>query len=488
MTTFTPAPSAGSRESRYDIAVIGAGPGGYVAAIRAAQMGAKVLVIEKDELGGTCLNRGCIPTKAFLSDAKPFYKIKRSPLFRGKDQLSLNMANMVARKNEIVETMVKGIATLFSSNGVHWVRGVGSFLDSKTIGVIQDGKKRTYRADNTIIATGSLAAKIPTASIDGKNILSSDEILNIRKIPGEMVVIGGGVIGLEFAVLFNALGTEVTVVEMLPTILSTEDDEVICGLHMILEREGIKILTDTKVMGASLKQGKVEVDVQEKSGGKARIKAEKVLAATGRTPHAEGLGLERIGVKMDGSFIEVNARMETNVDGVYAIGDVVGKMMLAHAASAEGVFAVENIMGKSREIDYGRIPSAVYTFPEIASVGFTEREARDRGLNIRIGKFPYLYNGKAMAMGEPEGFVKIIAEDELGEILGVHILGENATDLIGSCVLAMDVEASVDDLSEAVQAHPTLSETIMEAALDWRRISIHRPPEKGLSTGTSEAL
>lgn len=488
MTTFTPSPSAGSRGSRYDIAVIGAGPGGYVAAIRAAQMGAKVLVIEKGELGGTCLNRGCIPTKAFLSDVKPFYKIKRSPLFRGKDQLSLNMAKMVARKNKVVETMVKGIATLFSSNGVHWVRGAGSFLDSKTIGVIQDGKKRTYKANNTVIATGSLAAKIPTASIDGRNILSSDEILNIRKIPGEMVVIGGGVIGLEFAVLFNALGTEVTVVEMLPTILSTEDEEVVRGLHMILEREGIKILTDTKVMGASLKKGKVEVEVQEKSGGKARIKVEKVLAAAGRTPHTGGLGLERIGVKMDGPFIEVNARMETNVDGVYAIGDVVGKMMLAHAASAEGVFAVENIMGKLREIDYRRIPSAVYTFPEIASVGLTEREARNRGLNVRIGKFPYLYSGKAMAMGEPEGFVKIIAEDELGEILGVHILGENATDLIGSCVLAMDVEASVEDLSEAVKAHPTLSETIMEAALDWRRISIHRPPEKGPSTGTSEAL
>ncbi len=481
MTTFTPAPSAGSRESRYDIAVIGAGPGGYVAAIRAAQMGAKVLVIEKDELGGTCLNRGCIPTKAFLSDAKPFYKIKRSPLYRGKDSLSLNMAKMVARKNEVVETMVKGIATLFSSNGVHWVRGVGSFLDAKTIGVIQDGKKRIYRANNTIIATGSLAAKIPTASIDGRNILSSDEILNIRKIPGEMVVIGGGVVGLEFATLFNALGTEVTIVEMLPTILSTEDDEVIRGLHMILEGEGIKILTDTKVMGASPKKG--EVEVQEKSGGRARIRAEKILVAVGRTPNTEGLGLQKIGVKMDGSFIEVNARMETNVDGVYAIGDVVGKVMLAHAASAEGVFAVENIMGKSREIDYRRIPRAVYTFPEIASVGLTEKEVRDRGLNIRIGKFPYLYSGKAMAIGETEGFVKIIAEEGLGEILGVHILGENATDLIGSCVLAMDVEASVEDLSETVKAHPTLSETIMEAALDWRRISIHQPPQKGPTMG-----
>jgi len=483
MATSIAARPAGGKESPYDIAVIGAGPGGYVAAIRAAQMGAKVLVIEKDELGGTCLNRGCIPTKAFLSDVKPFYKIKKSPLFRSKDHLSLNMAKMVARKNEVVETMVKGIATLFSSNGVQWVRGVGSLLDSKTIGVIQDGKKRTYRANNTIIATGSTAAKIPTASIDGRNVLSSDEILNIRKIPAEMVVIGGGVIGLEFAALFNALETRVTIVEMLPMILSTEDDEVIRGLHMILEGEGIKILTDSRVIGASSKKGKVEVKVQEGSGKKAQFTTEKVLVAAGRTPYTEGLGLERIGVKMDGPFIEVNARMETNVDGVYAIGDVVGKTMLAHAASAEGVFAVENIMGKSRQIDYRRIPSAVYTFPEVASVGLKEREARDKGLKIRIGKFPYLYCGKAMAMGESEGFVKIIAEEELGEILGVHILGENATDLIGGCVLAMNLEASVEDLSEAVKAHPTFSETIMEAALDCRKISIHQPSKKGSNTG-----
>ena len=483
MATSIPARPAGGKGSPYDIAVIGAGPGGYVAAIRAAQMGAKVLVIEKGELGGTCLNRGCIPTKAFLSDVKPFYKIKKSPLFRGKDQLSLNLAKMVARKNEVVETMVKGIATLFSSNGVHWVRGIGSFLDSRTIGVIQDGKKRTYRANNTIIATGSIAAKIPTASIDGRNVLSSDEILNIRNIPAEMVVIGGGVIGLEFATLFNALGTEVTVVEMLPTILFTEDDEVIRGLHMILEREGIRILTDTRVIGASSKKGKVDVEVQEGSGKKAQLAAKKVLVAVGRTPSTEGLGLEKIGLKMNGPFIEVNARMETNVDGVYAIGDVIGKTMLAHAASAEGVFAVENIMGKPREIDYRRIPSAVYTFPEVASVGLKEKEARDSGLKIRIGKFPYLYSGKAMATGEPEGFVKIIAEEELGEILGIHILGENATDLIGSCVLAMNLEASVEDLSEAVKAHPTFSETIMEAALDWRRISIHQPPKNEPSTG-----
>ncbi|MCK5552198.1 MAG: FAD-dependent oxidoreductase, partial [Deltaproteobacteria bacterium] len=330
MTTSTPGKPTRSKGSPYDIAVIGAGPGGYVAAIRAAQMGAKVLVIEKGELGGTCLNRGCIPTKAFLSDVKPFYKIKKASLYRGKEHLSLDMEKLVTRKNEVVETMTKGIATLFSDNGVQWVRGIGSFMDSKTIGVIRDGKRETYRASNIIIATGSRAANIPYVSIDGGNVLSSDEILNVRKIPREMVIIGGGVIGLKFATLFNALGTQVTIVEMLPTILSTEDDEVIRGLHTILEREGITILTGTRVIGASSKGGKVEVQVQEKSGGKARIVAEKVLVAVGRTPHTEGLGLERISVKMEGPFIAVNPRMQTNVDGVYAIGDVIGKIMLAH--------------------------------------------------------------------------------------------------------------------------------------------------------------
>jgi dihydrolipoamide dehydrogenase len=468
MTTSAPAKPAVARGSPYNIAVIGAGPGGYVAAIRAAQMGAKVLVIEKGDLGGTCLNRGCIPTKVFLSDVKPFCKIKKGHLYQGKDHLSLDMGKMVARKNEVVGAMGKGIATLFSDNGIEWVRGVGSLMDSKTIGVIQDGKRKTYRANNIIIATGSRATKIPNVSPDGRNILTSDEILNIKKIPREMVIVGGGVIGLEFATIFTALGTQVTIVEMLPTILSTEDDELIRGIHMILEREGNRILTGTRVIGVSLKRGKPEVMVQDRSGKTAKLTAEKVLVAVGRTPHTEGLALETIGLKMNGQFIEVNPRMETNVDGVYAVGDVIGKMMLAHAASAEGVIAVENIMGGSREIDYRRVPSCVYTFPEIASVGVKEREARESGRDIRVGKFPYPYSAKAMAMGELDGFVKIIAETELGEILGIHILAENATDLIGECVLAMNLEATIEDLGEAVKAHPTLSETITEAALDWR--------------------
>ncbi len=479
MTTSTPARSAGSTASPYDIAVIGAGPGGYVSAIRAAQMGARVLVIEKDQLGGTCLNWGCIPTKAFLSDIKPLRKIKTSSVYEGKGGLSLNLAKMISRKNEVVSTMANGIATLFKSHRIQLIRGVGSLLDSKTIGVVQNGKRETYRANSIIIATGSKPGTIPSVTIDGRKVLSTDDILSLRKIPRDLVIIGGGAIGIEFATIFNALGTKVIVIETLPKILATEDDEVIRRVQRVLEGDGIRILTDTRVVGVSPQRGKIRVEVQEGSGEERdQLATENVLVATERTPWTEGLGLEALGFKMNGSFIEINAKMETTVDGVYAVGDVIGKAMFAHAASAEGVIAAENIMGRSREIDYRRIPSCAYTIPEIASVGMREREARESGRDFRVGRFPYRSSGMAVAMGEPEGFVKIIADKELGEILGVHILGENATDLIGECLLAMNLEAAVEDLAEVIKAHPTLSETIMEAALDWMRLSIHLPRKR----------
>jgi dihydrolipoamide dehydrogenase len=261
---------------------------------------------------------------------------------------------------------------------------------------------------------------------------------------------------------------------MLPRIIPTEDEEVIRGLGALLQRDSIQIHTSATVAGATVSKKKVDV-VVERDGQQETFSAEKVLVAAGRTPHTEGLGVERIGIRMEGRLIQVNHRMETNVDGVYAVGDVIGKTMLAHAASAEGIVAVENLLGRSREVDYGRVPSCVYTFPEVASVGMKEAEARDRGYEIRVGKFPYLSSGKALAMGEPEGFVKIIAERNLGQILGVHILGEHATDLIGECLLAMKVEASIEDLGDVVKGHPTLSEAVTEAALDWQAMAIHLP-------------
>ena len=462
-----------AKDRAYDVVVIGTGPGGYVASIRAAQMGARVLAIEKDKVGGTCTNWGCIPTKAFLSDVKPFHKVKKSPLYGGCDKLSLDVKKMVARKNQVVQTMSKGVARLLESNRVQWVQGEGRLIDTNTVRVAQGGKEETYQAGSIIIATGSRTATIPTVTLDGRNILSSNDILDIQSIPREIVIIGGGVIGVEFATIFNALGTRVTILEMLPTIIPTEDDEVIRGLTTLLERQGIFILTNTRVTAASSRKDGVAVKCQDGSGKEDQITAQKVLMAVGRAPQTEDLGIEKIGLQMDGPFVRVNTRMETNVEGIYAIGDAVGKVMLAHAASAEGTVAAENIMGRSREVDYSRIPSCIYTFPEVASVGLREQEARQKGLNVRVGKFPYQYSGKAAAMAEPDGFVKIIAETELGEILGVHILGERATDLIGECLTAIHLEAAIEDLGAVVKGHPTLSEAITEAALDWNNESTY---------------
>ena len=461
------------KDRTFDLAVIGTGPGGYVAAIRAAQMGASVLAIERGKVGGTCTNWGCIPTKAFLSDVKPFYKITRSPLYNGRDKLSVDLGEMVARKNEVVRRVSKGVARLLKGNRVQLVQGQGRLIDTNTVGVALGRKKETYQARSIIIATGSRTAAIPTVTLDGRNVLSSNEILDIQSIPREMVIIGGGVIGVEFATIFNALGTRVTILEMLPTIIPTEDDEVIRGLTTLLERQGITILTKTRVTAASLRKDGVAVKCQYGSGKEDQITAQKVLMAVGRAPQTEDLGIEKIGLQMDGPFVRVNTRMETNVEGIYAIGDAVGKVMLAHAASAEGTVAAENIMGRSRKVDYSKIPSCIYTFPEVASVGLRESEARQKGLNVRVGKFPYEYSGKAAAMAEPEGFVKIIAETELGEILGVHILGEHATDLIGECLTAIHLEAAIEDLGAVVKGHPTLSEAITEAALDWSNESTY---------------
>lgn len=461
-------------EEGYDIAILGAGVGGYVAAIRAAQMGAHVLLVEKGELGGTCLNRGCIPTKSFLSDVKIYQKVKTSDLFIHGSNVLIDLQKMASRKNKVVETMKRGVSIILESQGINFVKGFGKFLDPKMIEVFSNGKVETFKTKNVLIATGSQVASLPTVQIDGKMILSSDEVLDLKEIPKNILIIGGGVIGVEFATIFNCLGTKVTILEMLPQIILTEDEEVIRGLKLLLEKQGITILTRSKVLSASSGREKVEVTI-DREGKQEKVHGEKVLMAVGRVPYTEALNLDKIGIQMEGIFVKVNPRMETNVDGVYAIGDVIGKLMLAHAASAEGIVAVENMMGKVREVNYQKIPRCIYTFPEVASVGLTEAEAKKKGYDIQIGKFPFLNNGKALAMGEPEGFVKIIAENELGQILGVHILGENATDLIGECLLAMNVEASIEDLGEVVKGHPTLSEAVTEAALDWQGLSIHMP-------------
>jgi dihydrolipoamide dehydrogenase len=461
----------------FDVTVIGGGPGGYVAAIRAAQLGAQVLLIEKDQLGGTCLNRGCIPTKAMLADAKLYHQVKESTVLDVKG-LHINMGKLLERKGGVVKTLRSGVGSLVKNYGITLVAGKAAFLDARTIEVESEKGKEQFSSAKTIIATGSVSAQLPSVAVDGKVILTSTEMLNLSSVPKDLVVIGGGYIGMEFACLFNGLGSNVTVIEMLPEILTTEDEEIARGLIGILKKRGIQIFTETKVKEAKVKSDHAEVTVVDKEGKEEVFRAEKALMAVGRSPYTDGLQLEKAGVALNGKFIKVNERMETTSPGIYAIGDVTGRQMLAHKASAEGVAAAENDAGKRATVDYSKIPNCIFTFPEIASIGLTEKQAKEKGLDVTIGRFPFASNGRALATGGSEGFIKVIAEKELGQVVGVHILGDHATDLIGGPALALALEATTDELGKTVQAHPTLMEAVSEASLDAMREAIHLPRKR----------
>jgi dihydrolipoamide dehydrogenase len=461
----------------FDVIVIGGGPGGYVAAIRAAQLGAKVLLIEKDELGGTCLHRGCIPTKAMLSDAKLYDHVKSSSVLK-TEGLRVDMKELLLRKNEVVKRLAAGVQFLIKDNGISFSQGMAKFLDPKTIEVESEKGKEQFKGQKIIIATGSVSAQIPNVPIDGKTILTSTEMLNLSSIPKDLLIIGGGVIGVEFACLFNGLGSKVTVIEMLPEIISTEDGEVIRGLATLLKKRKIEIHTETRVKEAKGKKGRSEVVAIDKEGKKILFQAEKTLVAVGRSPYTEGLQLDKIQIGMNGKFIKVNEKMETSLPGIYAIGDVTGRQMLAHKASAEGIVAAENAMGHAAKVDYSKIPNCIYTFPEVASIGLSEKQAKEKGVQVMIGRFPFQSNGRALATGDSEGFVKVIAEKDLGQIIGVHILGEHATDLIGGPALALALEATAEEMGKTTQPHPTLTEAISEAALDAIKEAIHLPKKK----------
>jgi len=461
----------------FDVVVIGGGPGGYVAAIRAAQLGAKVLLVEKDELGGTCLNRGCIPTKTILSDVRLYDHVKHSLVVKG-DRLRVDMGQLLERKNKVIKALNTGVQFLVKDYGITFVPGKAAFIDRKTIEVKGQKGREQFEGQKIIIATGSVSAQIPSVPVDGKVILTSTEILNLSSIPKDLLIIGGGTIGVEFACMFNGLGSKVTVVEMLPTPIATEDEEVIRSLSTLLKKRGIQILTDTKVKEAKVKKGRAEVTVTEKDGKENVLRAERALVAVGRSPYTEGLQLEKINLSMNGKFIKVNEKMETSVPGIYAIGDVTGRQMLAHKASAEGVAAAENALGHLARIDYSKIPNCIYTFPEVASVGLTEKQAKEKGLQVRIGRFPFQSNGKALATGDSDGFVKVIAEKDLGQVVGIHILGDHATDLIGGAVLALGLEATIEEMGKTTQPHPTLNEALSEAALDATKEAIHLPKKK----------
>lgn len=448
-----------------DVVIIGGGPGGYVAAIKAAHLGLKAVLVEKDKLGGVCLNRGCIPTKALVSTAELLNHLQRAGEFgiQVKDY-SIDFPAIMKRKDLITRRLSSGVEQLMKANQVRVVRGEGQIIEPGTVEVLDaDGQKEVIKTKNIIIATGSKVMKLPIPGIDSGGVITSDEALSLSELPSKMIIIGGGVVGIEFAGIFKALGVEVTVVEMLPRILLPIDEEIARRLAMNLKRKGIEILTNCKVKGIKKNNQNLEVLVSTSEGEK-RLETERVLLAAGRVPELGNIDVQRLGIELEKGAIKVDEKMKTNIPGIYAVGDVVGKIMLAHVASREGIVAIENISGKEVLMDYKVVPNCVFSMPEVASVGLTEEEARKENNNIKVSKFPFMANGKALGMGETEGMVKIIADADTSELLGLHILGVHASDLIAEGTLALSMEATAFEIVNTIHAHPTLAETTAEAA------------------------
>ncbi|GBE02698.1 dihydrolipoyl dehydrogenase [bacterium BMS3Bbin06] len=456
------------------IAVLGAGPGGYVAALKAAQMGAEVTVIENEEVGGTCLNKGCIPTKTMLASSELYSKVKELSSF-GFDlngEVVPNMEKIIERKRKVVDVQVKGIKGLFRSWGVELKNGRGELVSDREIRISKAEGGETVTADRIIVATGSRPAEIPTFPYDGKNIISSTEALELDSIPKSLLIVGAGVIGCEFACIFRELGTEVTIVELLPRAVATEDEEISRLLERELKKKKIKLFTGVKAENVEVKEDGVHTVL---SNGREIISG-KVLVSIGRAFNSDGIGLEAVGVeKGPRGDVRVNNRMETSLSGIYAIGDVTGGVLLAHVASKEGLVAVGNIMGTESVIDYSVVPAAIFTSPEIASVGLREHQASERGIEYLTGHFQFRALGKAHAMGEISGMIKVIAEKDTDRLLGVHIIGPHASDLIHEAAVALKAGLKVKDIADTIHAHPTLSEGLMEAAEDVHGEAVHVP-------------
>ena len=448
-----------------EVVIIGGGLGGYVAAIKAAQLGLKVVLVEKDKLGGVCLNWGCIPTKALVSTAELLNNLQRAGEFgiQVKDY-SFDFPAIMKRKDMITKRLTSGVEQLMKANRVKVIKGEGQIIEPGTVEVTDTaGEKEMIKSKNIIIATGSKVMRLPIPGIDNEGVITSDGALSLSELPSRMVIIGGGVVGIEFAGIFKALGVEVTVVEMLPRILLPIDEEIALRLTQVLKRKGIEILTDCKVREIKKNNQNLEVLIST-NHGEEKIETEKVLLAAGRVPELGNIDVQRLGIELDKGAIKVDEKMSTNIPGIYAVGDVVGKIMLAHVASREGIVAVENISGTEVLMDYKVVPNCVFSMPEVASVGLTEEEARKENHNIKVSKFPFIANGKALSMGETEGMVKIIADADTSELLGFHILGAHASDLIAEGTLALSVEATAFEIVNTIHAHPTLSEAIAEAA------------------------
>jgi dihydrolipoamide dehydrogenase len=458
--------------AKYDVAIIGGGPGGYVAAIRAAQLGLKPALIEQDRVGGLCLNWGCIPSKALLWNAELVNLFRDSEQFGiTYDALRIDVSQAIDRSRTVVDRMVKGVEFLLKKNKVAVIEGRAKMKSAKEIAVDPSGD--VLEAESIIIATGGRARELPGIATDGDTIITSREALELRETPDSVVIVGGGPIGIEFAYFYRAYGAVVTVVEMLDHLLPLEDEEISRQLARAFKKQGIAYKTGAKVSGIARSSGKAIVGI-ETSGRSEEIAADKVLVGIGTTANTEGLGLSDIGVKLDRGFVEIDGKMKTNVDGLYAIGDVTGKLALAHVASAQGVAAVEAIAGRDAPpLEYEKMPRCTYCQPQVASLGLTEAQAVERGLEVKVGKFPYRGDGKALAMEKTDGMAKLVTDAKTGEILGYHIIGQDATELLAEASLGSVLEATPRELGWAVHAHPTLSEIVKEAALDVNGEAIH---------------
>ena len=462
--------------SEFDVIVIGGGPGGYVAAIRAAQLGLKTACIEsRGSLGGTCLNVGCIPSKALLQSSEVYDNLNKHGTEHGikTTGLSVDLSQMMKRKTGIVSQLTKGIEGLFKKNKVTYLRGHGSFVDANTVKVDGDDKGE-YKAKNIIIATGSVPIELKKiAPFDGNVVVSSTEALSFKKIPKTMAVIGGGVIGLEMGSVWSRLGTKVTIIEAASSILATMDKDISREMTKVMKKKGMDIQSSTMLQ--SIKATKTKAKLICKQGDKeVEFEAEKVLVCVGRRANTHKLGLDKVNIETDErGRVKIDDHLKTSQANIYAIGDVVKGPMLAHKAEDEGVAVAEIIAGQAGHVNYDVIPGVVYTWPEIASVGKTEQECKENGIEIKIGKFPFMANGRAKCAGETAGFVKIIADAKTDAMIGVHMIGANASELIGEAVIAMEFKSSSEDLARSVHAHPTLSEAIKEAAMAVEKRQIH---------------